>query len=242
MSQEEVNLIIDKDSEDNQKLGELNSKFNSIVEKIANLKVRKQKAEFKEQENLNTKDQDEYKAALIKKQFDEKQISIKSEKDKLTKAENSLLELKDKYDYYSNKYNEIYREIETIRTTISRISIQIEAIEHNKKAALQSYQDGVSAILNNQKQIGGVVGVLKSLINVKEEYQIAISVTASGHMNSLVMKTDQDVKKAIEFLKKNNNLGRVTFLPLNTLTPNLINPVQRQILEKVKDLLDLQMN
>ncbi|WFQ95195.1 chromosome segregation protein SMC [Mycoplasma feriruminatoris] len=232
MSQEEVNLIIDKDVEDNQKLGELNAKFNTLVEKIANLKVRKQKAELKEQENLNTKDQDEYKATLIKKQFEEKQISIKTEKDKLTKAENSLLELKDKYDYYTSKYNEIYREIETIRANVSRINIQIESIEHSKKMAAQSYQDGVSAILNNQKQIGGVVGVLKSLISVKEEYQIAISVTASGHMNSLVMKTDQDVKRAIEFLKKNNNLGRVTFLPLNTLSPNLINPVQRQILEK----------
>ncbi|PTD31347.1 chromosome segregation protein SMC [Mycoplasma leachii] len=232
MNQDEVNLIIDKDAEDNQKLSELNTKFNSLVQKIANLKVRKQKAELKEQENLNTKDQDEYKATLIKKQFDEKQISIKSEKDKITKAEDSLLELKEKYDYYTSKYNEIYREIETIRTAISRINIQLETIEHRKKTALNSYQDAISAILNNQKQISGVIGVLKTLINVKEEYQIAISVTASGHMNSLVMKTDQDVKKAIEFLKKNTNLGRVTFLPLNTLSPNLINPAQKQILEK----------
>ncbi|AOQ22193.1 chromosome segregation protein SMC [Mycoplasma capricolum subsp. capripneumoniae] len=232
MSQDEVNLIIDKDAEDNQKLSELNAKFNSLVQKIANLKVRKQKAELKEQENLNTKDQDEYRATLVKKQFDERQISIKSEKDKIAKAEDSLLELKEKYDYYTGKYNEIYKEIETIRTAISRINIQIETIEHRKKTALNSYQDAISAILNNQKQISGVVGVLKTLINVKEEYQIAISVTASGHMNSLVMKTDQDVKKAIEFLKKNTNLGRVTFLPLNTLTPNLINLVQKQLLEK----------
>ncbi|SYV95469.1 ABC transporter ATP-binding protein [Mycoplasma putrefaciens] len=55
--------------------------------------------------------------------------------------------------------------------------------------------------------------------------------TSAGHMNSIVFKTDQDVKRAIDFLKK-NNLNRVTFLPLNTLSANVISYAQKQIIEQ----------
>ncbi|UWD34744.1 chromosome segregation protein SMC [Mycoplasma cottewii] len=231
MAQEEIDLILDQNTSADDELQSLNTEFNNILKRIAELKIRKNEVELKESQNIDTSDQDEYKASLIKKEFDEKTILLNSEQEKVQKASDDLLELKDKYDYYSSKYNEIYSEIETIRTNINKISFHIENLEHSKKTSFSRFNDGVSGIINNSKQIGGVVGVLKSLITVHSDYQVAISVTASGHMNSVVMKTDQDVKKAIEFLKR-NNLNRVTFLPLNTLSANSISPAQKQIIEQ----------
>ncbi|AJM72019.1 chromosome segregation protein SMC [Mycoplasma yeatsii] len=231
MTQEEIDLILDQNSSADEELQNLNNEFNNILKRLSELKVRKNQAELKESQNIDTSDQDKYKASLIKKEFDEKTILLNSEQEKVEKASDDLLELKDKYDYYSAKYNEIYSEIETIRTNINKISFHIENLEHSKKTSFSRFNDGVSGIINNSKQIGGVVGVLKSLVSVHSDYQVAISVTASGHMNSVVMKTDQDVKKAIDFLKR-NNLSRVTFLPLNTLSANSISPAQKQIIEQ----------
>ncbi|AEM68611.1 chromosome segregation protein SMC [Mycoplasma putrefaciens] len=231
MSQEEINLIFEENSSADRDLEQLNNQFNQIVQKISNLKVRKKDAELKEEQNASNYDQDQYKAKIIKKEFDQSYLLLESEKQKVNEAEDLINELKEKYDWYTQKYNEIYKEIETIRTNLSKLNIQIETLEYNKRNAFSSFNDGVSAIINNAKQIGGVVGVLKSLITVDPEYQIAISVTSAGHMNSIVFKTDQDVKRAIDFLKK-NNLNRVTFLPLNTLSANVISYAQKQIIEQ----------
>lgn len=231
MTQEEIDLILDQNSSADNELQTLNTDFNNILKRISDLKIRKNEIELKESQNIDTSVQDKYKASLVKKEFDEKSVLLNSEQEKVEKASKELLELKDNYDYYSSKYNEIYGQIETIRTNINKINLEIEHIEHNKRTSFGRFNDGISAIVNNSKQITGVVGVLKSLVTVHSDYQVAISVTAAGHMNSIVMKTDQDVKKAIDFLKR-NNLNRVTFLPLNTLSANSISPAQKQIIEQ----------
>ncbi|MBY7704329.1 hypothetical protein JIY74_29245 [Vibrio harveyi] len=231
MTQEEIDLILDQNSSADNELQTLNTDFNNILKRISDLKIRKNEIELKESQNIDTSDQDKYKASLVKKEFDEKSVLLNSEQEKVEKASKELLELKDNYDYYSSKYNEIYGQIETIRTNINKINLEIEHIEHNKRTSFSRFNDGISAIVNNSKQITGVVGVLKSLVTVHSDYQVAISVTAAGHMNSIIMKTDQDVKKAIDFLKR-NNLNRVTFLPLNTLSANSISPAQKQIIEQ----------
>ncbi|KAF5295764.1 hypothetical protein FQA39_LY12937 [Lamprigera yunnana] len=71
-------------------------------------------------------------------------------------------------------------------------------------------------IVNNAKQIGGVIGTLLSLVSVPESYQIAVSVVAAGPLNSIT-----------------NNVGRATFLPLDTLNPSKIQGPQRTVIEQM---------
>lgn len=151
MTQEEIDLILDQNSSADNELQTLNTDFNNILKRISDLKIRKNEIELKESQNIDTSDQDKYKASLVKKEFDEKSVLLNSEQEKVEKASKELLELKDNYDYYSSKYNEIYGQIETIRTNINKINLEIEHIEHNKRTSFSRFNDGISAIVNNLK-------------------------------------------------------------------------------------------
>ncbi|SYV95471.1 ABC transporter ATP-binding protein, partial [Mycoplasma putrefaciens] len=99
MSQEEINLIFEENSSADRDLEQLNNQFNQIVQKISNLKVRKKDAELKEEQNASNYDQDQYKAKIIKKEFDQSYLLLESEKQKVNEAEDLINELKEKYDW-----------------------------------------------------------------------------------------------------------------------------------------------
>ena len=62
----------------------------------------------------------------------------------------------------------------------------------------------------------GIHGALAQLIEVDREYETAIEITLGGALQNIVTQTEEDAKKAIEFLKT-NKLGRATFLPISSV-------------------------
>lgn len=62
----------------------------------------------------------------------------------------------------------------------------------------------------------GVHGPVSKLIEVKKEYAIAIETALGASLQHIVVDSENDAKRAIEFLK-NQNKGRATFLPISTI-------------------------
>ena len=62
----------------------------------------------------------------------------------------------------------------------------------------------------------GLHDVVANLINVKKEYEVAIEMALGASLQNVVTETEQDAKRLIEYLR-NNNLGRVTFLPISAV-------------------------
>ena len=62
----------------------------------------------------------------------------------------------------------------------------------------------------------GIRGVLSQLISVQEEYSVAIETALGGALQNIVTETENDAKRAINFLKE-NRLGRATFLPVSAI-------------------------
>lgn len=85
----------------------------------------------------------------------------------------------------------------------------------------QSYEGfgrGVKAVLTAQKPWReGVCGAVAELIKVPPEYVTAIEIALGGNLQNVVVEETDTAKAAIAFLKK-ERLGRVTFLPLSTIT------------------------
>ena len=84
----------------------------------------------------------------------------------------------------------------------------------------EGYNKTVKSLLlacekNNQlKQ--GVHGVLANLISVEKEYETAIEMCLGQALQNIVTETEQDAKKLIEYLRK-NQLGRASFLPTSSI-------------------------
>ena len=76
-----------------------------------------------------------------------------------------------------------------------------------------------SVLLECEKEASlnkGVNGVLANLISVPKEYQIAIEMALGATLQNIVTDTEDEAKKLIEFLRK-NNLGRASFLPISSV-------------------------
>ncbi|MCL2341984.1 MAG: chromosome segregation protein SMC, partial [Firmicutes bacterium] len=62
----------------------------------------------------------------------------------------------------------------------------------------------------------GVHGVLANLISVPEKYETAIEMALGAALQNIVTDTEEDAKRLIEHLRK-NNLGRASFLPISAV-------------------------
>lgn len=82
------------------------------------------------------------------------------------------------------------------------------------------FNRGVKEVLKNKK-LRGIDGAVAQVISVSEKYEKAIEASLAAAMQNIITEDEECAKEAIEFLKKTES-GRVTFLPLNVVTPNLI--------------------
>ncbi len=93
----------------------------------------------------------------------------------------------------------------------------------------EGYIKSVKTLLKDcetTKELGkGMHGVLANIIEVPEEYQTAIEMCLGSSLQNIVTENEEDAKRLIEHLRK-NNLGRASFLPITS--------VRGKKLEKIK--------
>ncbi len=84
----------------------------------------------------------------------------------------------------------------------------------------EGYIKSVKALLKDcetTKELGkGMHGVLANIIEVPEEYQTAIEMCLGSSLQNIVTENEEDAKRLIEHLRK-NNLGRASFLPITSV-------------------------
>ena len=97
----------------------------------------------------------------------------------------------------------------------SRLKFLIET-EKEKEGYIKS----VKSLLKdceNIKELGkGMNGVLANIIEVPEKYQTAIEMCLGASLQNIVTETEEDAKRLVEHLRK-NNLGRASFLPITSV-------------------------
>ena len=136
-------------------------------------------------------------------------IQINSEKEKveekIKETENALRKIESEMRGYQEKLGSstsLYRSLEQLQSTY------------------EGYYAGVRAIMQAKEhypeQFNGICGVVAELINTDTDFEVAIEVALGSRIQNVIAETAQDVRRGIDFLKK-NRAGIVTFLPLDTL-------------------------
>ncbi len=121
------------------------------------------------------------------------------------KKERSLSKLKE----YQDKINTLSTEL---RVKDSKLKF-LSDMEKEKEGYIRSVK---SLLLDCDKDSNlkkGMHGVLANIISVPKEYETAIEMTLGQTLQNIVTDTEEDAKKLIEHLRK-NNLGRASFLPI----------------------------
>ncbi len=168
---------------------------------------------------LDSKRIDKEEIAKVFNDIDNKRNKIVSKIEEINKEKESVDQ---KIKTFENQINHLAGEK---RIKESKLKFLIET-EKEKEGYVKSVKDLLKKC-ENEKELGkGMHGVLANVIDVPEEYQTAIEMCLGMSLQNIVTETEQDAKRLVEYLRK-NNLGRASFLPISSVKGNRIDKVSK---------------
>ena len=126
----------------------------------------------------------------------------------------------------NSKYNELRNNIDSLNKKINNNNREIADLNYKISYLEESINNGgslpgsVKAILGNPK-FSGIENTIGNLIEVSNEYSLAVSTSLGGASNYLVVDNRNTASTLVEYLK-NNKLGRATFFPLDVIKPRFV--------------------
>ena len=132
--------------------------------------------------------------------------------EKIEKLSKDKLEYSDKL----NEYDEVIKKADDeLRVTNSRYKFLVET-----ENEFEGYNRAVKEVLSKcQKDSvfgNNIFGALANLIEVPSKFETAIEMCLGATIQNIITETEDEAKRAIEFLKT-NNLGRASFLPISAV-------------------------
>lgn len=201
-----------KVEENTDKRYELQSDISTQNANAESLEKRKQQIKQEITTNISELDSARLRKDDISKGFYEAESKRNSIVSSLEKIEKQKEEASTKIKEYDTNINNLYSEM---RIKDSRHKFLVET-EKEKEGYIKS----VKSLLNdceNIKDLGkGMHGVLANIISVPKEYETAIEMCLGASLQNVVTETEEDAKRLIEHLRK-NNLGRASFLPITSV-------------------------
>ena len=84
----------------------------------------------------------------------------------------------------------------------------------------EGYSKAVKVVMSDAERgtLRGIHGPVAGLIQVPDQYAVAIETALGGAMQHIVVDSEEDGKAAIQYLKR-RDAGRATFLPLTAIRP-----------------------
>ena len=206
------------------RLQELSAKLTKLSANGADLKV----AVLTSRSAISDLDQ---RKSVLESSIDAKKKEIGELKEIHSSYENKCSNLQDKIQRLNNslkgleiKHNSYKEKSEKLKNTSDKLLLDskekerrarlLEDLERN----LEGFSHSVKIIVKASKagKIGGICGPVSRLIKVPSEYTVAVETALGGAMQNIVTATEEDAKRAIRYLKDNDG-GRATFLPVNTI-------------------------
>lgn len=206
MQIEELKKVIDSN---NDRKFELKNQISSIDATIE--AERKQLEEKKKQneKNISVKDNLNFELAEISQNLGYKNKELKETNEKVDEIEANIKQVQEKIDQLDEKKSEANQSLMTIKAKYNYLV--------NLENENEGYSKSVRSILDYAKTNSKVHGTIANIINTEEKYEYAIEIALGGFIQNIVVEDELIAKNLITYLN-NNSLGRVTFLPLDSLS------------------------
>lgn len=226
--------------EDNTKLEQLEIEKNNLNKKLLQIteeveKINGEKNLLKER-SKTTKEENEIKEeirtvleqkahyerdiAVLKEEISSILTSSKQEDEKDQELQKNLFDLKAKKNILNNDYSKHDQEIINISHKISSLKREIEEGG--------DVPNSVRSILKNTT-LTGIHNTIANIISIEDKYTKAINIAIASNKNFIITSTEEDAKKAINYLK-DNHLGRATFFPLSIIKSRYIDSETKNLL------------
>ena len=222
----ELSKVQNENMEISDKTVELNQMLTALTIKLSDSKVKMSQATSSIEEINSRKDTIASQIEATQKdidytqsQADESNKNLEFLKERIDEYENSLGGYQMKVDAKKQKAEKIKQEAEKLARQMAEKSDRARVLEDLEKN-MEGFSGAVKAVLkqSQSKALPGVHGTLSQLITVDNENSTAIEIALGAAMQNVVVSTESDAKRAINYLKQ-NNVGRATFLPISAIKP-----------------------
>ncbi|PYG87068.1 condensin subunit Smc [Ruminiclostridium sufflavum DSM 19573] len=188
------------------------TQINNIKNHIENIKKRQNSIGTEIYTLKLEKDKDNMKKEDLTESIRNTVMLIKHEKEKIE-------ELSTEKHEFKTALIDLEKQQGTVKT-----DIQVKASRHrllrDMEKSMEGYSRSVKEIMNACKASAdfgkGIHGTVAQLFSVDKRYETAIEMTLGGALQNIVSSSEDDAKKAIDFLKR-NRMGRATFLPVTAV-------------------------
>ena len=222
----ELSKVQNDNMEFSDKTVELNQMLTSLTVKLSDSKVKMSQATSSIDEINSRKDTIASQIEATQKdieytqsQADESNKNLEFLKERIDEYQNSLGGYQMKVDAKKQKAEKIKQDAERLARQMAEKSDRARVLEDLEKN-MEGFSGAVKAVLkqSQNKALPGIHGTLSQLITVDNENSTAIEIALGAAMQNVVVSTESDAKRAINYLKQ-NNIGRATFLPISAIKP-----------------------
>ena len=222
--------IIDKKKNDvfekyNQQT-DLKGRINTIDSLIANSvdRINNLQSEIEVQKNqLEALIQ---KIELLSKELISKEQKVQENNDRINKLKENHSKQNESCALLEKN---LQKELNHINEKTSKMEFLIR-MQNSYDGYYKSVQNLMLASKSNKSLGEEIIGVVAELIETHEKYENALEVALGSAMQNILIRNERKASDIINYLKS-NNIGRVTFLPLDTIKPRNLNEIEKKALQ-----------
>lgn len=221
---EEMQRLVSSNEEFSRLSAELNNTIAALTVKLSDFRVKATQAK-------SSMDEIKARTETVDESIKSAEAALAAENSKKADNDAALAQLDEKIAENSNsvagfglkqksksqKANGLKEQLEKLSRQLSEKESKARMLSDLEKN-MEGYSGAVKAVMRRarEKALGGIHGPLSQLIQVENEYSVAVEVALGAAMQNIVTSTEADAKRAIYYLKE-NNVGRATFLPISNI-------------------------
>ncbi len=201
---------------------EIESDTNTQNANTSNIEKRRTQIDNEINSNISELDNTSFKKEESVKEFEKCKKDRNEIQEKIQNILKEKQSIEKEIKIYDLKINNLMQENQ-IKDSRCKF---LEETEREKEGYIKS----VKSILNDKNLLdnmkGKVHGAVANLITVPKNMQIAIEMSLGASLQNIVINSEEDAKKLIDYLRK-NNFGRASFLPISSVKGKKIEKIKK---------------
>ncbi|MFR4405257.1 MAG: chromosome segregation protein SMC [Anaerovoracaceae bacterium] len=210
---DEANVISESLNEQKNDIFEISGRISSGRAEIKSLEMLSETLEKRKESLISERNTGEDsnrenidRLNRVKTERDGIKRSLEDDREKLTEGKSRLEDLK------SEEQIKV-KETEALKLHEGRLTSRKKTIEEMENN-YDGYNGAVKFVMKSN--LKGIHGVVADLIKVPQGYEIAVETALGAALQNIICEDDASAKRAITALKE-NNAGRMTFLPVSSV-------------------------
>lgn len=130
---------------------------------------------------------------------------------------------------YALKKNSRQDRCEKLRRELNERTLKLRQTQDRRRMLedmekhYEGFSGSVKSVMTEAEKgvLHGVCGTVAGVIKTDREYSVAVETALGAAIQNIITETEKDAKNCISLLKS-RNLGRATFLPLDTVRPKVL--------------------